>query len=370
MEPVKITDLSLRPYNIPYRTDSSWTPGKLSSRVGMIVVARAEDGTIGLGEIAPLMMFSMETHPETESLSRAALEKLSGMDIPRDFHSLCDLMDDPVNVRISRAHYLAPSALFGIETALADLGSRMAGLPLARWINRDALTKVPVNAILTGSAEDVERTIRKKMAAGFTTYKIKVGSGSLEEDLERVAAARRLAGEQAVIRLDANRAWDYDHAVEALDRLRTHQIEYIEEPLNDSLLAEIPKLSGVDIALDETVMQEEWLERLSGADSVGAVIIRPSIAGGIAKSLELARRVRELRKKAVVTSLFESGVGLAACVHLAAAIGGEIPPCGLDTLGYLEDSLILEGLPVRNARIEVPRAPGLGVTLKREIPGG
>ncbi len=367
---MKITDLSLRRYNIPYRTDSPWTPGITDSRIGMIVVARARDGTTGLGESAPLMMFSVETQPESESHSRAALQKLSGIDIPEDFHSLCDLMDNLVDARTSRAQYLAPSALFGIETALADLGSKMAGLPLARWINRDALTKVPVNAILTGSAQDVERTVRKKMAAGFTTYKIKVGSGSLEEDLERVAAVRRLAGRQAVIRLDANRAWDYDRAVEACDLLKAHRIEYIEEPLKGSLLAEIPKLSGVDIALDETVMQEEWFERLSAADSVGAVIIKPSITGGMAKSLELARRVRELGKKAVVTSLFESGVGLAACAHLAAAIGGEVPPCGLDTLGYLEDSLILEELPVRNARIEVPRTPGLGVTLKREIPGG
>ncbi|WP_309137834.1 enolase C-terminal domain-like protein, partial [Escherichia coli] len=64
---------------------------------------------------------------------------------------------------------------------------------------------------------------------GVSTFKIKVAEKgqSLDDDLRRVAAVRQLRPD-ATLRVDANRGWSVDEAVEAAERLG--ELEYIEQP--------------------------------------------------------------------------------------------------------------------------------------------
>ncbi len=360
-----INDMVIRPYSIPFREEFRTLRGTLSNREGMIITALSDEGLTGIGDIAPLQDFSRETVEQAKIQALSLSEKLRGITVPADPPSLEEL-----TVSCSSSTDPFPSVVFGIESAIADLASQQAGLPLARWLNRDALLDVPVNALLTGGPEDIGDETKGKQAFGYNAYKIKVGRGSIENDLFRISIARDHLGDKVVIRLDANQAWNFDQATEALERLSAHKIEYVEEPLQAQFLSRIPELyeaCGVDIALDETASQEDWLESLIETRGVHTLIIKPSVVGGIAKSLALSRKVAGLGKKFVFTSLLESGVGLTACLHIAAATGTRIPPCGFDTLNYLEESLINEELPVRNGFIEVPQQPGLGVTLKQDF---
>jgi O-succinylbenzoate synthase len=360
-----IKDLVIRPYSIPFREEFRTLQKTLSYRKGMIITALSNNGFTGIGDIAPLEGFSRESIEQARIQALSLSEKLRGITVPVDLPSLEELM-----VSHSNSTDPIPSVLFGFESAIADLASKHAGLPLARWLNRDAVLDVPVNALLTGGPEDIRDEANGKQVFGYNAYKIKVGRGSIDNDRSRIRISRDQLGDKVMIRLDANQAWNFDKATEALDRFSAHKIEFVEEPLQAHLFSRIPELydiCGVDIALDETASQKDWIESLFKIKGVHTLIIKPSVVGGIAKSLALSRRVDELGKRFVFTSLFESGVGLTACLHIAAATGKEIPPCGLDTIGYLEDSLIKEELPVLGGVIEVPRLPGLGVTLKQDF---
>jgi L-alanine-DL-glutamate epimerase-like enolase superfamily enzyme len=77
--------------------------------------------------------------------------------------------------------------------------------------------------------------------------------------------------------------------------------------------------------------------------------------------LEVIKLGRQFGARLVITTSLESGIGVAACLHLAASLGDGLMPCGLDTLGLLNDTLIAEDLPIVGGLMEVPTAPGLGV---------
>jgi len=362
---MKIDDWEIRPYSIPFRKEFRTSGGLHTSREGLIVIARAEYGLSGVGDIAPLPGFSRESVEQAKSQTLSLCESFREITVPGDVPSLERQMDVHPD-----SFVFLPSVAFGFETALADLASKKADLPLTRWLNRDAMPRVPLNAILTGDLEEIEHEMISKRKMGYMAYKIKVGQGNLKDDIARIGLARKYLGENVSIRLDANRAWNFDQAIEALSRFRAFDIEYVEEPLQGDIIARISELfeaCGVIVALDETVMEKARFQKLIEERAVGAVVIKPSVVGGLTKSIALSEKISALGKKIVISSLLESGVGVSACLHLAAALGRGISPCGLDTLSYLEESLIHEDLPVRDGYLEPTDKPGLGTSLWRNF---
>jgi o-succinylbenzoate synthase len=364
---VKIVDIRLLDFSLTPRITTSPPAGLSLGRPVTIVTAISDKGGIGLGEIAPLKGFSTEDLVGARSQALRVAAHLVGTELPRDFPSLKTW----INGLADEFPDLPPSAIFGLETSMADLASRAAGLPLSVWLNRDAAASVPVNAIISSRGGMLAEEIRGKLEMGYRTFKLKVGRGSRTEDMNRTAAVRDIAGEGASIRLDANRSWQFDQAVANLRELGRCGIEYVEEPLHEGSLCRLSDLheeTGVETALDESLRSADMneIESLIRTPGVGAVIIKPSSAGGLARALEIARIARDNGRKPVISSMFESGVGVAACLHVAAALGTPIPPCGLSTLEFLSDTLIREELPVLDGRMEIPGVPGLGITLKED----
>ena len=68
----------------------------------------------------------------------------------------------------------------------------------------------------------------------------------------------------------------------------------------------------------------------------------------------------------IVTSSIDTGIGIAAALHLAATLPSPVPACGLATAGLLTDDLLACPLAVQGGRIPVPRTPGLGVRLNEK----
>jgi L-alanine-DL-glutamate epimerase-like enolase superfamily enzyme len=69
----------------------------------------------------------------------------------------------------------------------------------------------------------------------------------------------------------------------------------------------------------------------------------------------------------VVSTLFETGIGIAAGLAVAAALpvvsGGRLeraPDHGLATAGLLEDDLLADGLLLDGGRLRAPGGPGAG----------
>jgi O-succinylbenzoate synthase len=359
---MKVDFVQFREYSVTFNGSLITSQGAHVQRSGLVVMVRSDDGVVGLGEIAPLGSYSLESLQDARQSAEKLAHDITGSEILADYSALENILND--------AGGCPPSVFFGFETALAEIAAKSDGLPLCRWIKPDSASQVPVNALLYGDMRAIGGQVESLRKSEYRAYKLKVGGDSLENDVRRVESVSEQLGGGATLRLDANRAWDFDHAVAVLKQLRGSRIEYVEEPLcRDDIerLQDLQAETGMSFALDETVQDMALWERLVESDAISAAIIKPTITGGISKSIELSRRVAKLGKKAIITTTFESGVGTAASIHLAASLGEAIPPCGLDTIRYLSDSLIHEELPVVDGCIGVPNAPGLGVTLKPGI---
>lgn len=120
------------------------------------------------------------------------------------------------------------------------------------------------------------------------------------------------------------------------------------------------RTAGVDIAADESVTDMgaalELLE--AGCD---ALVVKPARVGGPVRAASIIEAATEAGVPVVVSTLIETGVGLATALHVAAIVPGDHAH-GLAT-GHLIEHDPVEGSPgVVGGRMRLS-GPGLGVRL-------
>jgi isochorismate synthase/2-succinyl-5-enolpyruvyl-6-hydroxy-3-cyclohexene-1-carboxylate synthase/2-succinyl-6-hydroxy-2,4-cyclohexadiene-1-carboxylate synthase/O-succinylbenzoate synthase len=154
------------------------------------------------------------------------------------------------------------------------------------------------------------------------------------------------------LRCDGNGLWNLNESLTFGLRAAEFDLQYIEEPVasveND--LAAFHCTTGVPVALDESVdraMHLAWrryhehdehdsASKESSAEpqsvaqalrelfeptfGVVALVLKPSVLGGYENCALVASAAREKGIGSVVTSAFESGVGVAHCANFAAAL--------------------------------------------------
>ena len=103
------------------------------------------------------------------------------------------------------------------------------------------------------------------------------------------------------------------------------------------------------VALDESLI---GLKSLEGRSYASAVVLKPTILGGIIPALELADNARRLGMRSVVSSAFESGIGMRGNIAIAAATGGE--PAGFDPYNLLENDVLVDRLPLDRPMLDIP----------------
>jgi o-succinylbenzoate synthase len=106
------------------------------------------------------------------------------------------------------------------------------------------------------------------------------------------------------------------------------------------------------VALDESLvfMQPEALEDHGYAR---AVVLKPTLLGGISRTLRFARFAARLGLRPVISSAYETGVGTSCLAALAAGVGGEDVPAGLDTYRRLAEDVLRPRPELAVPRVDV-----------------
>jgi len=319
--------------------------GVVERRSLLAVRLRADDGTTGCGEAAPLEPY------DGVGLAAVRAEIESCRDILADGDSAPhgELLD------ACRPRCSLPQSLAALDVALWDLAGRRAHLPVARLLASDAAAQVPVNSTI-GATDPAEAASQAEaaVATGFRCLKLKVG---VDGDAGRLTAVRAAAGRGVAIRLDANGAWSVEEAVRALRRFGIRGIELCEEPVHgvEPLRAVRAALEGrVAIAMDETASQPGAV----ASAATDAVCLKIAGAGGISGVIDAARVARAAGSEVYLASTLDGPVGIAAGLHAAAALRVQ-RPCGLATLDLFADAP--DPFPARRGAIAVPDRPGLGM---------
>ncbi len=352
-----IADVRWRPWRIPLRDPLMTGAGELTAREGLVVRVETADGATGLGESAPLPAEGLsvgDLATRIAAVSRAIVGR-----------SLADAWPLP-DERLACADV-------GIETALADLLAGSCGAPLAHWLADQAglaappPAPIPANALLgTDSSDALAQEATAALDCRFRTVKVKVGR-DIAADGERLRAVRAALGPDAELRIDANGAWNEEEAVSALAAYVTHGIALCEQPVPPgpdavASLARVRAASPVAIAADESCASLADLRALLDANAVDAIVIKP-LRTGLAAALAMIGEAAARNVPCILTTTFDTGIGTALAVHLAALLPEPRPACGLATLPMLAGDVV-RGCPTPDrGALALPDRPGLGVQL-------
>ena len=249
-------------------------------------------------------------------------------------------------------------AISAADIALWDLRARRQGVPLWRLLGGfdprvpcyagGIDLEFPLDALLRQTDENLRR--------GFRAIKMKVGRGSLREDVERVRAMRAHLGPDFPLMVDANMRWTVDEAVRAARALRDSEPVWLEEPtIPDDVPGHvrIVREGGLPVAAGENLHTLHEFRALIAAG--GVTFPEPDVTscGGITVFMKICHLAESFNLP--VTSHGAHDV----TVHCLAAVPNR---SYLEAHGFGLDRYIAEPLILTDGRAVAPDRPGHGIT--------
>jgi L-alanine-DL-glutamate epimerase-like enolase superfamily enzyme len=320
------------PLTIPYKVSLH----EFHSFDPIVVEMIDEEGRSGWGEAEILAGYGDETPGGGWRYCRSMAERLVGRE-PADVEPLLaptiEANSHAASVLVAAAEMLQDDPALALETA--------AAMPLL----------TPVSATDPAQVAD---EIAAKLAAGFRTFKVKVGF-EVKDDLERVGVVQRAAAGRALLRLDANQAFTSDEGRQFAAALDPHGIELFEQPCDKddwSANAAVARVSRVPIMLDESIYGPADIKRAATVPGVGFVKLKLKKLGGLRRLIDALKLIRELGLKPVLGDGTASEIAcwMEACAgrHLITGAG--------EMNGFLKlrEGLFLPPLPCIAGEIRLP----------------
>ncbi len=269
--------------------------------VDTVIVKLEKDGITGYGEASPSPFYG-HSGDSVEASIRKAEAYLHDAD-PFHFQSL--LAGLPEVVEGDHA------ALCAIDTALYDWIGKKFGQPWYRlWgLNPD---NTPLSSFTIGISSIDHMREKAKKAAHFPILKVKLGT---EDDLAIMKAIREET--QAILRIDANCAWDIETTLEMSKELKALGVEYIEQPMLPERLEEMEEIyhkSALPVYADENSVTPEDIPKLVG--KFHGINIKLVKCGGIYPAQQMVHIARVHGFKIMIGCMIESSVGISAASHL------------------------------------------------------
>src|SRR5262249_20997921 len=113
---------------------------------------------------------------------------------------------------------------------------------------------------------DIGREMEAYRRAGMAGRKFKAGGLARGEDAERVAAARKAAGPDFLIAVDANRGWNAEEAIEFARLIEPLDIRWFEEPCrwydDAALMGRVRAKTTIPITAGQSEITSHRLRRL------------------------------------------------------------------------------------------------------------
>jgi L-alanine-DL-glutamate epimerase-like enolase superfamily enzyme len=367
---MKITEI--KPILLSYEYDENeawgWSGGTVDIWNTALVQISTDEGISGLGE-----MGTAHYMPEA---GRAILEHLSHMLMGQDPFAIEVLAAKMYSLGANWGRRgLAMGVISGIENALWDIKGKALGVPVHSLLGGKYRSSIRIYASggmekpLDALAEEVKGYVAK----GFTAVKVR-GGYSPKKDSRIAETVRKAVGDDIDIMLDAGQGyvpqpWPVKTAEAVCRALADYKLYFIEEPARTDQVecyAKITAASPIPVAGGENGCSIFEFKHLIDADAVD--IVQPDVthAGGIWEVKRIADYAY-LHGKSVIPHVFRSAVGMAAHLHLVAAI----PNCPI--LEYqtipnpLRKELFIEPPEFKDGMLSIPDTPGLGVFINDDI---
>ena len=366
-----------------------WTPftiscGGMDSADNILLFATDAEGRVGVGEAAPFPVLTHDDAARSLALCNTLGAELCGRTPDAALRRLTEeLWPEAANQSIT--------ACVGIELALWDLLAQQHSLSLSKlWRQQrgEGVLPVPALAAATESAgptgappsvwTDITlpimdpssvRTFWSRFAAhGFPYIKVKVGSGSVAEDVDRILQFQRDCVPSARFSVDGNQAYQIDSALQLLRRLEQAGITPLlfEQPLPADDWEGMIKLtarSPVPICADETVTTVKQAKRLLQERAAHMLNLK-FMKSGVRETLAIIELATKAQLPMQIGGMVESEVAMTASLHAVCSTSA-IAYCDLDTPFFFAQPIaVTSPYSARSARLVLPQGTGLGLQVR------
>ena len=331
---------------VPFRRPFLDVTGEFTHRPVWLLRTVDADGFEGLGEAA--------LHPAASDASTAGLAALMRAMVPA-------LIDGrpPSEADLLAEGEPGRAALAALDGALGALAASRGEAASGRAGGAGSAISV-VASIGFGGPDAGGESAAQAVELGFETLRLRAGHERHTDHLvDRVRAVRAAIGPGPRLRIEVGGAWDLETATERIVAIERFGIEFVEQPLANWDLAGHAALRervGVRIALDDSVDSEGGASAAIAERAADVLVLRPARLGGSGPTLRIAHRAADAGVDVVLGAFFETGVGIAAALRIAARLGQGGPAHGLATGGVLVHDLLAHPLPIERGTMAAPAA--------------
>jgi L-alanine-DL-glutamate epimerase-like enolase superfamily enzyme len=252
----------------------------------------------------------------------------------------------------------------GIEMACWDIIGKATGQPLYQLFGGACRSKQIELAACMG-IQPYDRAggiARQYVEMGFSTLKTKAGRAP-DEDLEMVRGVRDAVGNKLKLRIDPNRGYQPEVALQLAKDLEPYELEYFEQPIPEDAIeaaAEIRTQTKTPLALNESVTTLEIVHNILHLGAADVLLPDTYQCGGILGVRKVAVLGEAAGIPCVMHCSHDLGPKTAAMLHIVASTPAFTLANDCTYYGLVDD-VITTPFQIENGRMQVPELPGLGV---------
>jgi len=359
-----------------------------SAQDDIVVEIHTDEGVSGIGEtdVNPWIARAAIQAPSTHTMGMGLTDMLIGQD-PLQVEEIWERLY--VGSAMNGRRGAVINAIGAIDMALHDLRGKILGKPCYELLGETMQESITPYASLQPEVSDFD-AYRDSMVAwaldaqsrGFGAMKLECTfSGpyahmGLREPYDRAAevigAVREAVGPEMALMVDVQYAFpDADTALHTIRDWQQFNLFFVETPLwPDDLegYAKVSQSQPIPIAAGEWLTTRFEFLDLIDTGKIG--VVQPDIGrvGGLTEALRVVK-MAQARSLPVVPHLWNTGISIAAAVHLAAVTQHcpfiEFLPAELSESNLRKELLSVEPELVDGV-IPLPTRSGLGIELNRD----
>jgi L-Ala-D/L-Glu epimerase len=354
---MKITDIRFGMLRVPLKTSFKTALRTVDQVEDIIVQIHTDTGHVGWGGAPATAVITGDTLGSiVEAIRRYIAPRLVGEDVA-NLNRITRIVQNAMEKN--------SSAKAAVEIAVHDLFGQLYGAPLYKMLGGGDPV---ITTDITISVDTIDKMVADSIAAvdrGYDSLKIKVGK-DIGVDIERIRAIYAAVENRALLRLDANQGWTAKQAVYAIQALEDAgvRLELVEQPVKAQDLDGLRYVTErvqTPVMADESVFgPAEVIEliRMRAADIINIKLMK---TGGISNAVRIADIAAMHQVECMIGCMLESGVSVAAAVHLAVAKSDVITKVDLDGPSLSRYNPVVGGVLFNESEITVTDAPGLGI---------
>lgn len=377
---MKIVKVEVIPVTSPLPKPFYMPETKITGIDSVILKLTTDDGLVGVADSGDTSTWYRGEIQETMIgmiMGHIAPRILLGED-PRNIEKIVGRMDTLIRDN--------NQAKFLVDAALHDLKGKVYGMPVYQLLGGRTIEAQKEGWVCSaGPGRKVADEALEALKNGYGLIKLKIGTGTIKDDVDLVAAVREAIGPDVRLTVDVNGFWNYDRALRTMRKLDAYDLECVEQPLPHWDIEGMARLRGqirTPVFADEAAQELHHLKELIDRRACDGLFIKVEKAGGLVRAQRWLTMARLADMPVMCGCMIGSGLEASASCHLWVSnqwasqfIAENTGPMTIHGTWAIEDPSKFEGICVnqpivKDGAMYPNEGPGFGIELNEEFIAG